>query len=75
MGPVPLTAQQAVGRLPGLKEPELITGPDATVWLIWLEHVIFFPGVYAMSLLGIAFGAYMFHKHAPAAPETARAAG
>ena len=34
-------------------------------WLIWLEHVIFYPGVYALSLMGIAFGTYMFHKHAP----------
>jgi hypothetical protein len=32
-------------------------------WLIWLEHVIFFPAVYLMSLLGIAFGAWMFHRH------------
>jgi hypothetical protein len=37
-------------------------------WLIWLEHVIFYPGVYAMSLLGIAFGVYMFHKHGHPAP-------
>lgn len=38
-------------------------------WLIWLEHVIFFPGVYAMSLLGIAFGAYMFHRHGSSGPQ------
>ncbi|MGC6486146.1 MAG: hypothetical protein ACON4Z_00740 [Planctomycetota bacterium] len=57
-------------------QPRLeVDSGDQQFWLIWLEHVIFFPGVYAMSLLGIAFGAYMFHKHAPAAPQTARAAG
>jgi len=44
-------------------------------WLIWLEHVIIYPGVYAMSLMGIAFGAYMFHKHgAPGGPASAQAA-
>ena len=36
--------------------------------MIWLEHVIFYPGVYALSLLGIAFGAYMFHRQPPKAP-------
>ena len=24
--------------LPGLKEPALVCGPDATVWMIWLEQ-------------------------------------
>ncbi len=38
MGAVPLTAQHAVGRLPGLKEPALVSSPDATLWLIWLEQ-------------------------------------
>ena len=38
MGAVPLSAQHAVGRLPGLKEPSLVSGPDATLWLIWLEQ-------------------------------------
>ena len=38
MGAVPLSAQHAVGRLPGLKEPALVCGPDGTVWLIWLEQ-------------------------------------
>ena len=47
-------------------EPRLAVDSGAQqFWLIWLEHVIFFPGVYALSLLGIAFGAHMFHKHAP----------
>ena len=38
MGAVPLSAQHAVGRLPALKKPVLVSGPDATVWLIWLEQ-------------------------------------
>mgnify|MGYP000305805026 FL=1 len=38
MGAAPLSAQHAVGRLPGLKEPALVHGPDATLWLIWLEQ-------------------------------------
>lgn len=56
-------------------EPRLVTDSGAQqFWLIWLEHFIIFPGVYAMSLLGIAFGAYMFHKHAPTpAPATVQA--
>ncbi|HEX5054039.1 MAG TPA: hypothetical protein VFZ65_19830 [Planctomycetota bacterium] len=32
-------------------------------WLIWLEHVIIFPAIYCLSLIGIAFGVYMFHHH------------
>ena len=54
----PMTQQPFVPRL-------AIDSGDQQFWLIWLEHVIFFPGVYAMSLLGIAFGAFLFHKHAP----------
>ncbi|MCU0867293.1 MAG: hypothetical protein MUC36_26215 [Planctomycetes bacterium] len=47
-------------------EPRLVAGTGAQqFWLIWLEHVIFFPAVYLMSLMGIAFGAYMFHRHGP----------
>ena len=38
MGAARLFAQHAVGRLPGLKEPALVCGPDATVWMIWLEQ-------------------------------------
>ena len=45
-------------------DPRLDPGSGAQqFWLIWLEHVIFFPGVYVMSLLGIAFGLHMFHRH------------
>ncbi len=54
----PMTQQPFVPRL-------AIDSGDQQFWLIWLEHVIFFPGFYAMSLLGIAFGAFLFHKHAP----------
>lgn len=45
-------------------EPPLTSGSGPQqFWTIWLEHVIFFPAVYLMSLLGIAFGAWMFHRH------------
>ena len=46
-------------------EPRLEIGSDQQkFWLIWLQHVIFYPAVYLMSLFGIGFGTYMFHKHA-----------
>ncbi|MFK7741130.1 MAG: hypothetical protein AB8H80_12490 [Planctomycetota bacterium] len=45
-------------------EPRLEMGSSQQeFWLIWLEHVIFFPAVYLMSLFGIALGTYFFHKH------------
>lgn len=45
-------------------EPRLAIGsPEQEFWLIWLEHVIFYPAVYLMSLFGIGFGTYMWHKH------------
>lgn len=51
-------------------EPRLVSGSSAQqFWTIWLEHVIFFPAVHLMSLFGIAFAAWMFHRHGP---ETAR---
>ena len=51
--------------------PRLEVGSTAQqFWLIWLEHVVFFPAVYLLSAFGIAFGAYMFHRHGP---ETAEA--
>ena len=34
----PLHADVAVGRLPGLKEPQLLEGPDQQIWLLWLEQ-------------------------------------
>ena len=33
--------------------------------LIWLEHVIIFPAIYLMSLVGIGFATFMFDKHGP----------
>lgn len=46
-------------------EPRLEPGSgQQQFWLIWLEHVIFFPAVHLMSLLGIAFGAWIFRRHA-----------
>ena len=47
-------------------EPRLVPGSgQQQFWLVWLQHVIFFPGVYVMSLFGIAFGLYMFHRNGP----------
>jgi hypothetical protein len=44
--------------------PRLAAGsPTQQFFLIWLEHVIFFPAAYLLSLFGIAFGAWMFHRH------------
>ena len=34
----PLPAAQAVGKLPGLKEPQLLAGPGGVIWLLWLEQ-------------------------------------
>ena len=34
----PLPVDQAVGRLPGLKEPRLLAGGDGRCWLLWLEQ-------------------------------------
>jgi hypothetical protein len=45
-------------------EPQLSIDSGAQqFWLIWLEHVIVFPAVHLLSLFGIAFGAFMFHRH------------
>lgn len=38
MAPTPLPASIAVGRLPGLKEPQLLEGPGQQIWLLWLEQ-------------------------------------
>ena len=38
------------------------SGPQQ-FWLIWLEHVIFFPAVHLMSLVGIALCAWLFLRH------------
>ena len=48
-------------------DPRLTPGSgEQYFWLIWLEHVIFFPAIYFMSLFGVAFGVHLFHKHGPA---------
>jgi hypothetical protein len=48
-------------------EPRLEPGSgQQQFWLIWLEHVLIFPALYLLSLFGIAFGAYLFHRHGPA---------
>jgi hypothetical protein len=54
-----------VNPMTGLQfDPRLTIGsPEQQFWLIWLEHVIMFPALYLLSLTGIAFGVYMFHKH------------
>lgn len=45
-------------------DPRLEPGSGAQqFWLIWLEHVIMFPAIYLLSLVGIAFGVFMFHHH------------
>ncbi len=60
----PLTQMQFSPRLG-------VGSPEQQFWLIWLEHVIFFPAVYLLSLFGIALGVYMFHRHGPAADAAA----
>ncbi len=52
----PMTQMQFDPRLaPGSSEQQF--------WLIWLEHVIMFPAFYLLSLVGVAFGVFMFHHH------------
>jgi hypothetical protein len=54
----PLTQQQIKPRIePGSGQQQFL--------LIWLEHVIIFPAIYLMSLLGIGFAVFMFDKHGP----------
>ena len=38
METAPLSAQQAVGKLPSLREPQLLKSRDGLVWLLWLEQ-------------------------------------
>lgn len=48
-------------------DPPLQPGSsEQQFWLIWLEHVIVFPSLYLMSLVGVAFALFMFHHHGPA---------
>jgi hypothetical protein len=59
------TVRDIVNPLTGMQFDPRITldSPYQQFWLIWLEHVIMFPAIYLLSLTGIAFGVYMFHKH------------
>lgn len=51
--------------------PRLVPGSsEQQFWLIWLEHVIAYPAFYTLSVAGIAFAAYMFHKHGEPAGKT-----
>ncbi len=34
----PLPSQSAVGKVPALKEPQLLEGRDGAIWLLWLEQ-------------------------------------
>lgn len=34
-------------------------------WLIWGQHLFFLPGVYLLSLGGIAFGLFLYRTHPP----------
>lgn len=59
------TVRDIVNPMNGLQfDPRLVPGsPEQQYWLIWLEHVIMFPALHLLSLTGIAFGAWMYHKH------------
>lgn len=54
-----------VNPMTGLQfDPRLTIGsPEQQFWLIWLEHVIMFPALYLLSLTGIGFGMYLYHRH------------
>lgn len=45
------------------EKPFVPNSSEHQFWTIWLEHVIFFPAVHLMSLFGIAYSAWMFHRH------------
>ncbi|MFN7591276.1 MAG: hypothetical protein ACK501_23345 [Planctomycetota bacterium] len=45
------------------ENPFVANSSEHQFWTIWLEHVIFFPAIHLMSLFGIAFSAWMFHRH------------
>ena len=34
----PLPSHNAVGKVPTLKEPQLVEGRDGAIWLLWLEQ-------------------------------------
>lgn len=45
------------------ENPFVANSSEHQFWTIWLEHVIFFPAIHLLSLFGIAFSAWMFHRH------------
>ena len=59
-----------VNPMTGLQIEDLVAGSSMQqFWLIWLEHVIIFPALYLLSLVGISFGIYMYHRQAAATDE------
>lgn len=42
---------------------------DQHVWLIWVQHLVMMPGIYMISIGGIAFAAFMFLKHPSQQPQ------
>lgn len=36
---------------------------DQQMWLIWLQHLVMMPGIYMMSIGGIAVAAFLYQKH------------
>ena len=52
---------------PMVQQPIEVT-PGSTgqhLWLIWIQHLVMFPGIYMLSIGGIAFAAFLYLKHAP----------
>ena len=47
--------QQPIEVVPGSTEQHL--------WLIWLQHMVMMPGIYMMSIGGIAFAVHLYIKH------------
>ncbi|HLQ37498.1 MAG TPA: hypothetical protein VK348_06840, partial [Planctomycetota bacterium] len=48
------------------QEMEVLPGSlEQQQWLVWAPHVLFFPAFYLMSLGGVAFAAFLFHRHPP----------
>lgn len=36
---------------------------EQQLWLVWLQHLVMMPGIYMMSIGGIAVAVYLHHKH------------
>jgi hypothetical protein len=52
---------------PLVQQPIEVTAgsTDQHLWLIWLQHMVMMPGIYMMSIGGIAFATFLYLKHAP----------